>query len=109
MAAVPGALVKSVRSIGFRSSESAGEHQDPAENEQFGNCLVCYPPRYLTMGPSGSVAIGGHGIAPPEGFRRGVRCRGDAAVVIGDEGFYSLFSVIADWAAPRSTMALSAA
>jgi len=45
---------------------------------------------------------------PRRGFWRGVRRRGDVVVVIGDGG-YSLFSVIADCVADRSTMALSAA
>ncbi|WP_427131092.1 hypothetical protein [Pseudarthrobacter sp. S9] len=69
----------------------------------------CYRSRYLTMGPSRSVAADGHESAPPDGDRRGVDRRADAAVVIGDGVFYSLFSVIADWAAERSTMALPAA
>ena len=45
---------------------------------------------------------------PRHGFWRGVHRRGDVVVVIGDGG-YSLFSVIADWVADRSTMDLSAA
>ena len=74
---------------------------------QFEAC--CYPSRYLTMRASSSVAIGGCGNAPPVGEWRGVGGHVDAVAVIGDGVCYSLFSVIADWAAARSTMVLSAA
>lgn len=49
---------------------------------------------------------------PASGVRRGVDRQGGVAVVIGDVGVkpdYSLFSVMADWAAPRSTIDLLAA
>ncbi len=62
--------------------------------------------RYLTMAASWLVMMGWAWECPAGGFRRGVRCHGDAVVVIGDGIFYSLFSVIADWAAAWSTMAL---
>ncbi len=58
------------------------------------------------MAASYRVTAGRAWKRPAGGFRRGVRCQVDVVAVFGDGGFYSLFSVIADWAAERSTMAL---
>ncbi|MDQ6739545.1 MAG: transposase, partial [Actinomycetota bacterium] len=58
------------------------------------NLTDCYQPRYLTVGRSRLVTMCGHENAPPVGFRRGVRCRADAVVVIGDGVF--LLAVLGD-------------
>lgn len=60
----------------------------------------------------GAVRGGDDGRAlesPAGGVRRGFDRYGGVAVVIGDVGViegHSLFSVMADWAAPRSTIDL---
>ncbi len=71
--------------------------------------IVCYPSRYLTVGPSPLVTMVRVWKCPAGGPRRGIDRHGDVVVVIGDGGagrVYSLFSVIADWAALTSTMDL---
>jgi hypothetical protein len=69
---------------------------------------TCSPSRYLTMAASSSVTMLGHENAPPvdSGGALIVMVTWPSSLVTGG---YSLFSVIADWAAARSTIALSAA
>ena len=66
----------------------------------------------VTLFDDGGVIVSADGWAwkRPVGMGGGAfGRRGDVVVVTGDGGRYWLFSVIADCAAPRSTMLLSAA
>ncbi len=75
----------------------------------FDPTIGCRPSRCLTMAASCLVPMSGYEKCPAGLIRRGVDRQFDVVVVTGDAGRFSLFSVIANCAAFRSTMRLSAA